>query len=99
MSPMDKITSLKDMVGNKPVFSRERVVEMERVLRCLIPSKVSLGQRWHVVQHKKFSRTRKRRMQRQRAANKIQFIDVPYKKLFEEVMELEKVNEGMVPSL
>ena len=49
MSPMDKFTSLKDMVGNKPVFSRKGVVEMERVLRCLIPSKVSPSQRWHVV--------------------------------------------------
>ena len=76
---------------------------MERVLRCIIPSKVSPGQRWHVVQHKKFSqrfsRTQKRRMQRQRAVDKRQFIDVPYKTLFEEVVELEKVNEGMVPSL
>ena len=55
MSPMDKFTSPKDMVGNKLVFSRERVVEMERVLRCIIPSKVSPSQRWHVVQHKTFS--------------------------------------------
>ena len=54
MSPKGKFTSPKDMVGNKPIFSRERVVEIEKPLRCIIPLKVSLGQRWHVVQHKKF---------------------------------------------
>ena len=54
MSPKDKFTSPKDMVGNKPVFSREMVVEMERLVRCIILPKVSSGQRWHVVQHKKF---------------------------------------------
>ena len=74
MSPMDKFTSPKDMVGNKPVFSRERVVKMERPMRCIIPPRVSLGQRWQVVQHKKFpqrlSRTHKRRMQRQREIDK-----------------------------
>ena len=52
MFPKDKFSSPKDMVGNKPVFSRERVVEMERVpRRCIIPPRVSLGQRWHVVHH------------------------------------------------
>ena len=49
MSPKEKFTSPKDMVGNKPVFSRKRVVEMERPMRCIIPPRVSLGQRWHVV--------------------------------------------------
>ena len=34
MSLWDKFTSTKDMVGNKVVFSRERVVEMERPVRC-----------------------------------------------------------------
>ena len=53
MSPKDKFTSQKDMVGNKPVFSKERVVEMERLVRCIIPPRVSPIQRWHVVQHKK----------------------------------------------
>ena len=68
MFPTDKFTSPKDMVGNKPVFSRERVVEMEMPLRCIIPPKLSPGQRWHMVQHKKFpqrfSKTQKRRMHR-----------------------------------
>ena len=55
MSPKEKITSPGDMVGNKPIFSRERVAEMERHVRCIIPLKVSLYQRWHVVQYKKKS--------------------------------------------
>ena len=38
-------------------------------------------------------------MQRQRATDKRQLIDVPDKTLLEEAMELEKVNEGRVPSL
>ena len=66
MSPRYKFTSPKDMVGNKPVFSREEVSEKEKPMRCIIPPMVSPGQRWHVVQHKKFgqrlSRTQKRRM-------------------------------------
>ena len=37
MSPKDKFTSPKDMVRNKPVLSKERVVEMERHVRCIIP--------------------------------------------------------------
>ena len=103
MSPRDKFTSPKDMVGNKPVFSRGRIVEMERPVRCIIPPKVSPGQRWHVVQHKKFpqrlSRTQKKRMQRQRANDKRQFINVLDKTLLKEAMELEKVKKGNVPSL
>ena len=47
MSPREKFTSQKDMVGNKLVFSRERVVEMERFVRCIIPPRPC--QRWHVV--------------------------------------------------
>ena len=47
---------------------------MERHVRCIIPPRVSPGQRWHVVQHKKFlqrlSRTQKRRMQRQKATDR-----------------------------
>ena len=43
MSPKDKLTFPKDMVGNKPVFSRERVAEIERLVRCIIPPRVSLG--------------------------------------------------------
>ena len=50
ISPRDKFTSLKDMVGNKTVFSRETVVEMERPVRYIIPLRVSPAQRWHVVQ-------------------------------------------------
>ena len=38
-------------------------------------------------------------MQRQRAVDKRQLIDVPDKTLLEEAMELEKVKEGMVPSM
>ena len=45
MSLRDKFTSPKDMVGNKPIFSWERVVEMERPMRCIIPPRVSPGQR------------------------------------------------------
>ena len=103
MSPRDKFTSSKDMVGNKPNFSRERVAKMERHVRRIIPPRVSPGQRWHVVQNTKFpqrfSRTQKRRMQRQRAMNKRHLIDVFDKTHLEETMELEKANEGMVPSL
>ena len=69
MSPRDKFTS-----------PRERVAKMDRHVRCIIPPRVFLGQRWHVVQHIKFpqrlSKTRKRRMQRQRVANRKQLIDV-----------------------
>ena len=56
-----------------------------------------------MVQYKKFpqrlSRTQKRRMQRQRAANKRQLIDVFDKPLLKEAMELEKVKETMVPNV
>ena len=27
---------------------------MEMLVRCIIPHRVSLGQRWHMVQHKKY---------------------------------------------
>ena len=68
MSPKEKFTSPKDMVGNKHVFSREKVAKMEKPVRCIIPPRVSPDQRWHVVQHKKFpqrlSKTQKRRMRR-----------------------------------
>ena len=47
----------------------------------------------------RLSRTQKMRMQRQRAADKRQLINVPDKSLLEETMELEKVKEEMVPSL
>ena len=44
----------------------EEVVEKEKPMKCIIPLVVSPGQRWHVVQHKKFpqmmSKTQKRRM-------------------------------------
>ena len=97
MSPRYKFTSSKDMVGNKIFFSREGVAEMERHVRCIIPPRVSPSERWHVVQHKKFpqrlSKTQKRRMQRQRASDKRQLIDVPDKTLLEEAMQLEKVKE------
>ena len=43
MSPRDKFTSPKYMVGNKPVFSRETVAEMERLVRCISPPRVSPG--------------------------------------------------------
>ena len=86
-----------------PSSSREKFVEMERPLSCIIPPRVSPGQRWHVVLHKKFSqrlsKTQKRRMQRQRAVDKRQLIDVLDKTLLEKAMELEKVKEGMVPSV
>ena len=66
MSLREKFTSTKDTVGNKPIFSRERIAKMERQVRCIIPPRVSPSQRWHVVQHKKFpqrlSRTQKRRI-------------------------------------
>ena len=38
-------------------------------------------------------------MQRERAVDRRQLIDVPDKTLLEEAMELEKVKEGMVPNL
>ena len=43
ISPRDKFTSSKDMVGNKPFFSKERVTEMENHVRCIIHPRVSLG--------------------------------------------------------
>ena len=56
-----------------------------------------------MVQHKNFpqrlSGTQKMRMQSQRVADRRQLIDVPMKIQEEDVMELEKVKEGMVPSL
>ena len=55
VSPKDIFTSPKEMVGNKQVFYREKVVEMERFVRCIIPPMLCLGQIWHVVQHKNFS--------------------------------------------
>ena len=45
MSPGDKFTSPKDMVGNKPVFSRERVSKVERLVGCIIPPRVSPSQK------------------------------------------------------
>ena len=56
-----------------------------------------------MVQHKKFpqklSNTHMRRMQRQRAVDRRQLIDVLDKTLLKEAMKLEKVKEEMVPSL
>ena len=76
---------------------------MERLMRCIIRPRVSPGQRWHVVQHKKFpqmlSKTQKRGMQRQRAVDRRQLIDVPDKTLMEGAMKLKKVKEGMIPTL
>ena len=84
---VDKFTSLRNLVGERffsptiPIFLRGRpnsprkeVVEKEKPVRCIIPHVVSLGQRWHVVQHKFFpqrlSRTQNMRMQRQRAVDR-----------------------------
>ena len=56
-----------------------------------------------MVLHKNFpqrlSGTQKMRMQSQRVADRRQLIDVPMEIQEEDVMELEKVKEGMVPSL
>ena len=56
-----------------------------------------------MVQHNKFpqrlSKTFKRRMQRKRVADRRKIIDVPVEIQKEDSMELEKVKEGMVPSL
>ena len=41
ISPKNKFSFPKDMVGNKPIFSREKVVEMERHVRCIIPPRFS----------------------------------------------------------
>ena len=48
ISPKDKFTFPKDMVGKNLVFSREKVAEMEKPVRCIIPPRVSPGKRWHV---------------------------------------------------
>ena len=76
-------------------FPREEVVEKEKPVRCIIPPMVSSGQRWHVVQYKKFpqrlSKTQKRRMHKQRATDRRQLIDVPMEIQKEDAMELEKV--------
>ena len=63
----DNFTSPRKKAGKKhvsptiPVFPRgrlssprEEVTEKKNPMRCIIPPMVSLGQRWHVVQHKKF---------------------------------------------
>ena len=47
----------------------------------------------------RLSKTQKRRMKRQRATNRRQIIDVLDKTLLKEAMKLEKVDDGMVPSL
>ena len=54
ISPRDKFASTKEMVGNRLLFSRERVADMERPVRCIVSPSVSLSQRWHMIQHKKF---------------------------------------------
>ena len=80
-----------------PNSPREEVVEKEKPMRCIVPLMVSPSQRWHVVQHKKFlqrlSMTQKRRIQRQRAADRRQLIDVPVETQKKDAMELEKVKE------
>ena len=72
-------------------------------MRTIIPPMVSPGQRWHVVQHKKFHqklfRTEKRRMQRQRGTDRRHLINVLVEIQKEVSRELDKVKEGMVPSL
>ena len=79
----------------RPSSPREEVVEKEKLVRCIIPLMVSPSQRWHVVHHKKFpqrpSKSQKRRMQRQRAADRRQLIDVPMEIQKKDAMELEKV--------
>ena len=40
ISPKDKFPFLKDMMGNKPVFPKEKVIKMERLVRCIIPPRV-----------------------------------------------------------
>ena len=58
----DNFTSPRNLVGERQVslarlvFLRgrpsslsEEVVEKEKLVRCIIPHVVSLGQRWHVV--------------------------------------------------
>ena len=75
----DNFTSPRNLAGERyvsptiPVFlrgrpssPREELAKKEKSARCIIPHVVSPGQRWHVVNHKKFpqrlSRTQKRRM-------------------------------------
>ena len=64
MFPRDKFTSPKHIVGNNPVFSRERVAKIERPMRCIIPLRVSPSRACGTTQKfpQMFSRTRKRRM-------------------------------------
>ena len=68
-------------LGGRPSSPRKEVTEKENHVRCIIPLMVSPSQRWHVVEHKKFpqrlSKTEKRRMQRQRAVDRRQLMDVP----------------------
>ena len=97
MSPEEKSISSKDMVGNKPAFSWERVVEMERPMRStfLLGFLLVKGGMWYNTKNfpKRFSRIQKRRMKRSKATYKRQLIDVLDKTLLEEAMELEKVKE------
>ena len=112
----DNFTSSRNLAGERhvsptkivflrvgPNSPRKEVANKEKPVRCIFPPMVSLGQRWHVVQHKKFPqrmyRTQKRRIQRQRATDRRQLIDVPMEIQKKDAMELEKVKEGMVPSL
>ena len=63
----NNFTSLRNLAGEKqvspaiPIFlrrrpnsQREEVKEKEKPIRCIVPLVVSPGQRWQVVQHKKF---------------------------------------------
>ena len=101
----DNFTSLRKKARERhvsparPIFPRGRLSSPreEKHVRCIIPPMVSPSQRWHVVQHKKFpqrpSRTQKRRMQRQRATDRRQLIDVPVEIQKEDAIESEKVKE------
>ena len=46
--------SIPIFLRGRPSFPKEEVVEKEKLVRCIIPPMVSPGQRWHVIQHKKF---------------------------------------------
>ena len=47
--------AIPGFLRSRPSSLRKEAAERENHVRCIIPSVVSLGQRWHVVQHKKFS--------------------------------------------
>ena len=72
--------------------------------RFVVPPLISLGQEWHVVQHKEFpqkltrTQKKKKRMQRQRTMEKRKLNEVPKQAPEKKTKESEKLKEEAMPS-